>query len=155
MAIRFEIEKHHICFPSKLLAGNGGAHIYNIVLSEDTDNGTIVSKGDYVSFDQYKAGTAPAKYEAVITEQAADGNWYVEVVEPADAILIDEVEDNPYGNYDSRFTDPANFFNEKGKVVRGYSLVKGDVYELSEDAFTGKPVAGKKVTVLGQNHVVA
>lgn len=153
--VRFEIEKHHIAFPSKLLAGNGGAHIYNIVVDEDTDNGTICSKGDYISFDQYKAGTAPAKYEGIITEQAADGNWYVEVVEPADALLIDEVEINPYGNYDSRFQDMANFFNAKGDVVRAYALCKGDVYELSEDAFTGTPAPGKKVTVSGQKHVVA
>ena len=153
MAIKFTIDKHHVCFPSKILAGQGG-HIYNIRLTEDTDNGTIISRGNWIAFDEYEQATAPSKYEGIIREQAADGNWYVEVVEPADAILIDEVEIIPE-NYDSRFTDLANFYNEKGKTVRGYSLVKGDIYELSEDAFTGKPVAGKKVTVLGQNHVVA
>lgn len=153
--VKFTIDKHHVCFPSKLLAGNGGAHIYNVVLSEDTDNGTIIGKGAYVSFDQYEQATAPTKYEGIITEQAADGNWYVEVVEPADALLVDEVEDIPYTNYDSRFTDLANFYNAKEDVVRAYALCKGDVYELSEDAFTGTPAPGKKVTVSGQKHVVA
>lgn len=154
MAMKFEIEKHHYGFPSKLLAGNGGAHIFNIVLSEDTDNFTVVSRGDYVSFDQYKAATAPVKFEGKILEQAADGTWYVEVVEPADAILIYEVPVMTMGNYDSRFTDIANWYNEAGKTVRGYGLVKGDVYAISEDTFDKKPVVGKKVTISGQNHVV-
>lgn len=154
MAIKFSIDKHHVCFPSKLLAGNGGAHIYNMVLDADTDNGTVVGRGAYVSFDQYAVATAPTAYEGVITEQAADGNWYVEVVKPEDAILIYEVPEIAE-NYDSRFTDIANFYNKKGKVVRGYSLTKGDLYELSADSFTGTPAPGKKVTVTGQKHVVA
>lgn len=154
MAIKIDIAKHHVCFPSKLLAGNGGAHIYNIVLDADTDNGTIVSKGAYVSFDQYKNAAAPSTYEGVITEQAANGNWYVEVVVPADAILI--LEDPIIAEtYDSRFTDVANFYNKKDSVARGYTLTKGDVYELSTDSFTGTPAKGKKVTVLAQKHVVA
>lgn len=153
MAIKFSIDKHHVVFPTKILAGNGGAHIYNVVVDEDTDNGTIVGKGAYVSFDQYKAATAPTQYEAVITEKAADGNWYVEVVNPADALLIYEVEVIAE-NYDSRFTDIANFYNEAGKTVKAYALVKGDVYELSEDAFDKTPAVGAKITVNGQKHIV-
>ena len=30
MAIRYNIETHAVAFPSKLLAKNGGKHIYNI-----------------------------------------------------------------------------------------------------------------------------
>lgn len=157
MAINMSIAKHNVCFPSKLLAGNGGEHIYNIVIKADTDNGTIVSRGDYVSFDQYEAGTAPTSFEGVIREQAADGNWYVEVVTPADAILIYEVPVIAE-TYDARFTDIANFYNAASstdtKTVRGYALAKGDIYELSPSAFTGKPTAGKSVTVSGQKHVV-
>ncbi len=139
MAIKFTIEDDHIvCFPTKLLAGNGGAHIFNIVLDEDTDNGVLVGRGDYVSFDQYKAAAAPAGFKGIITEQAANGNWYVEVVDPADAILIYEVPIIAE-TYDSRFTKLSNFYNAKGKVVRGYELHKGDVFELSIDAFTGDP----------------
>ena len=29
MAIKYEIEKHAVAFPSKLLAQNGGKHIYH------------------------------------------------------------------------------------------------------------------------------
>lgn len=158
MAIKFEIKKHAVCFPTKLLAGNGGAHIYNIVINENVDNGTIVARGEYKSFDQYKAATAPATYEGIITEQAANGNWYVEVVKPEDAILIYEVPVIAE-TYDTRFTDIANFYNAATatdtKTVRGYALAKGDIYELSANAFTGTPAPGKKVTVSGQKHVVS
>lgn len=160
MAIKFTIEDNHIvCFPTKIASGLNG-HILNIVLDKDTDNGVVVSAGDYVSFDNYKAGDAPTSYEAVITEQAANGNWYVQVTK-ADItdvtkmpILIYEV---PIGaeTYDSRFTKLSNFYNAAGKVVRGYVLAPFDVYEISEDAFEGTPEVGKKVTITGSKHVVA
>lgn len=157
MSLSFKIDKHHVCFPTKILAGLGGNHVYNMVIKEDTDNGTIVSRDKYVSFDQYEAGTAPAAYKAVVTEQAANGNWYVEVVNPADAILIHEVEIIAE-TYDSRFTDIANFYNaasvQNPQVVRGYALSKGDIYELSEDAFDKTPAPGKSLTISGQKHVV-
>ena len=155
MAIRFEIEKHAYCFPTKVLAGNGGEHILNIELTNDADNGSIVSVGDYVSFDNYKEAEAPATYEGKIIDVAADGNFYVEVVEPADAVLIYEVPVIAEQNYDSRFKSIKNFFNLKGEVVRGYVLHKHDIYELSEEGFTGTPEVGKTVTITGRKHVVA
>lgn len=98
-----------------------------------------------------------------ILEQAADGNWYVEVkkIDPnAPAILIYEVP-TIAENYNSKFTATSNFFNEasasRTKTVRGFVLGVTDVYELSADAFDGTPVAGKKVTIEAgsQKHKVA
>jgi len=155
MAIKFEIEKHAYCFPTKVLAGNGGEHILNIELTADAPNGSIVAVGDYKSFDNYVEATAPADYEAKIVDKAADGNFYVEVVEPADAVLICEVPVMTMGNYDSRFKDVKNFYNASGDVVRGYVLHKHDIYELSEEGFDGTPEVGKTVTVTGRKHVVA
>lgn len=155
MAIKFEIEKHAYCFPTKVLAGNGGEHILNIELTNDADNGSIVAVGDYVSFDNYKEAAAPAEYSAKIVDVAADGNFYVEVVEPADAVLIYEVPVIAEQNYDSRFKAIKNFYNVKGDVVRGYVLHKHDIYELSEEGFTGTPEVGKTVTITGRKHVVA
>lgn len=156
MAIKINFDnKHAYCFPTKVLAGNGGAHILNIELTADADNGVIVTAGDYKSFDNYVEAAAPATYEAKIVDMAADGNFYVEVVEPADAILICEVIDNPYNNYDSRFKDSKLFYNLKGDVVRGYCLVKHDIYELSKEGFEGTPEVGKTVTITGRKHVVA
>lgn len=152
MAIRMNIEQHHVCFPTKVLSDKVG-RVLNMVIEKDTDNGTVCGKGDYVSFDQYKVADAPASYEGKILEQAADGGWYVEVtkIDPnAPAILIYEVPEIAE-NYDSRFTKISNFFNEasttRTKTVRGLILTTTDVYELSEDAFDGTPTAGAKVTV--------
>lgn len=155
MAIKFSIEKHAYCFPTKVLAGNGGEHILNIELTSDADNGSIVSAGDYKSFDNYVEAEAPEAYEAKIVDIAADGNFYVEVVNPADAILVCEVINNPYTNYDSRFKSDKNFYNAAGDVVRGYVLHKHDIYELSEEGFEGTPEVGKTVTITGRKHVVA
>ena len=159
MSLRYEIEKHHVCFPTKVLSERVG-RVLNMVISEDTDNGTVCGKGSYVSFDQYKVADVPTAFEGEILEKAADGNWYVEVkkIDPnAPAILIYEVPEIAE-NYNTKFTSVANFFNaaspERTKTVRGFVLGVTDVYELSEDAFEGTPVAGKKVTINGQKHVV-
>lgn len=161
MAIRFEIEKHHVCFPTKVLSGQVGRTL-NMVIKEDTDNGTVCGKGSYVSFDQYEVATAPAAFEGEILEKAANGNWYVEVkkIDPNEpAILIYEVPVIAEQNYDSRFKALSNFFNaasvDRTKTVRGYVLGVTDIYELSEDTFEGTPVAGATVTINGQKHVVA
>ena len=161
MATKYKIDQHHVCFPTKVLSGQVGRTL-NMVIKTDTDNGTVVGKGAYVSFDQYETAAAPSTFEGEILEQAADGNWYVEVKkidvnEPA--ILIYEVPVIAEQNYDSRFKALSNFFNEasstRTKTVRGYVLNVTDVYELSEDAFEGTPEKGKKVTINGQKHKVS
>lgn len=160
MALRYSIEKHHVAFPTKVLSERVGRTL-NMVIKEDTDNGTVCGKGAYVSFDQYEVAEVPVAFEGEILEQAADGNWYVEVkkVDPNEpAVLIYEVPIIAE-NYNSKFTSTANFFNEasaeRTKTVRGFVLGVTDIYELSEDAFEGTPVAGAKVTISGQKHVVA
>ena len=152
MAIRMSIEQHHVAFPTKVLSDKVG-RVLNMVIKKDTDNGTVCGKGAYVSFDQYEVADAPAGFEGEILEQAANGNWYVEVKKVdvnAPAILIYEVPEIAE-TYNSEFTKTSNFFNaataERTKTVRGLVLTVTDVYELSKDAFDGTPVAGKKVTV--------
>ncbi len=152
MAIKYTLEQHHVCFPTKVLSDKVG-HVLNMVIEKDTDNGTVCGKGDYVSFDQYKVADAPSTFEGKILEQAADGNWYVEVtkIDPnAPAILIYEVPEIAE-TYNSEFTKTSNFYNAatstRTKTVRGFILNVADVYELSADAFDGTPEEGKKVTV--------
>lgn len=146
--IRFTIENNHaVVFPSKLVAGQGGEHILNIRLTKDHDNGNIVGVGDWVGFDEYEEAEAPDTFEGVIRTKGTGtkNSWYVEVVTPADAVLIDEVE--VFTNtYDARFTDKHNWFNPEGAVVRGYILHKYDIFELSEEGFDGTPAEGSTVT---------
>lgn len=155
MAISYKIDKHHVCFPSKVLSGQVG-HVLNMVIDEDVDNGSIFGIGDYVSFDQYKTGAVPSALGLKILEQAADGNWYVQVTAVdvnKPAVLIYEVPIIAE-TYNSEFTNIDNFYNKKGKTVRGYVLSVMDVFEISADAFTGTPADGKSVTVAGQKLVV-
>lgn len=123
MAVRFSVKQHHVAFPTKVLSDKVG-RVLNMVIKKDTDNGTVCGKGKYVSFDQYETADAPAGFEGEILEQAANGNWYVEVKKVdvnAPAILIYEVPEIAE-NYNSEFTKTSNFFNaataERTKTVK-------------------------------------
>lgn len=151
MAIRLNIENTHaVCFPSKLVAGNGGEHILNLFLTADRDNGVIRGVGNWRDFDVYTEANAPAGFAGKLVGQAADGNYYVKVETPADAVLVYEVPEFT-NTYDSRFTDLHNWYNPQGKVVRAYVLHKHDIFEVSKEAFTTTPTAsdiGKSVSAV-------
>ena len=142
--IRLTIEKHTVAFPSKLVAQTGGAHIYNIELTEDRDNGTLVGRGEFLDLDLYKQAAVP-KFEGVIRKKARNGNWYIEVTAPTDALFIHESEIIAEEGWKD-LEDEANFFNGKGTVVAGYELHVGDTFEVSDAGFIGDPKAGAKVT---------
>lgn len=157
MAIKFDITKWGVAFPSKTL---GSEHELNMIIKEDTSNGTIVGVGDYKSFDNYEVAACPATYKAKVLEKAADGwGWYVQVTaqdtnNPAVLLYTPEVIAE---TYDHRFTDLANFYNKKGDVVRGKVLKVLDWYEISEDLFdtTAGPIKeGAELTISGQKHVI-
>lgn len=149
MAIRYDFGKHTIAFPTKVLAGLGGAHIYNIQLTADHDNGCLVTRGDYVELDLYKEGTTAPKFTGVIREKAGNGSYYVEVKTVGtgdEAPLFVYMPETGAEDYSKRFTNPANFFNAKDDVVAGMTLVPGDIILISEDAFSQKPQVGKEIT---------
>ena len=147
--IRMSIENTHaVCFPSKLVAGNGGEHIVNLFLTADCDNGVIRSIGAWKDYDRYTEAAAPAGFAGKIVDQAADGNYYVQVETPADAVLVYEVPEFT-NTYDTRFVDLHNWYNPQGATVRAYVLHKYDIFEVSKEAFTTTPTAtsiGKAVS---------
>lgn len=125
-------------FQSKLAAGNGGQHIYNMrVTSNALDNWTIRSLGNWVGFDEYAEANAPKTFAGVIRGKSARGYWYVEVTEAADAVLVAEV--NVIKDNYPRFQDPKLYYNKKGETVRAYGLIKHDIFEVSDEGFTTKP----------------
>ena len=142
--IHYEISKHAVAFPSKLLAQNGGKHILNITLKNDTDNGTLVAAGEFEDLDRYTEA-APATFEGKIQKQAANGHWYVEVVDPGDALLV-YMQAFIAEDWTNKWKKESNFYNGKGETVRGYALHVGDVFEVSAEGFTGTPEAEKTVT---------
>ena len=149
MAIRMSIENTHaVCFPSKLVAGNGGEHILNLFLTADRDNGVIRGVGAWKDYDRYTEANAPQTFAGTIVDIAADGNFYVQVDVPADAVLVYEVPEFT-NTYDSRFLDLHNWYNPKDSTVRAYVLHKWDIFEVSKEAFTTTPddqSVGKTVT---------
>ena len=142
--ISYQIAKHAIAFPSKLVAQQGGEHIYNIELKNDTDNGQLVAKGKFLDLDLYEEGTV-TEFEGKIQKQAANGNWYVEVVKPGDALFV-YMQAFIAEDWTNKWKKESNFYNGKGETVRGYALHVGDVFEVSAEGFTGTPEAEKTVT---------
>lgn len=145
MAIKYQIEKHASAYPTKVLASNGGKHIYNIILSTDTDNGNLIAKGAYADeLDLYKEGAATT-FTGTIIDVAANGNFYVEVTNPGDSLFVYNVpliEEE----YAEKFLAETNFYNIAGTVVRAYELAVGDIVEVSKDGFSGTPTKGASVT---------
>ena len=153
MAIKYNIEKHAVAFPSKLLAQNGGKHIYNVELATDTDNGNLVARGAFIDLDLYEEAEATT-FEGVIQKKASNGNWYVEVVDPGDALLV-YMQAFISEEWTNAWKKESNFYNAAGDTVRAYELAVGDVFEVSAEGFDGTPEAGKTVSVAAKKLVVA
>ena len=147
---------HIKSFPNKVASMMGNyAHVYNLVLTANTDNGTLASRGNYVSFDQYEQAAVTANaVEGVIRELMADGTWLVEVTKlPATEVLY--VYNSPVSEYPEReFQDESLMYNKAGEVAQGATLVLGDMFTLSDVAFTGTPEAGKTVKYAAGKYVV-
>ena len=152
--IRYTIEQHGYAFPSKIASSAGSPHIYNIRLTADHDNGDLVGRGAWQAFDEYTEAAAPNTFAGVIREQAANGNWYVEVTADTEALFV---YNSPIiaEDYNSKFAMESNFFNANGDTVKAYSLIKGDIFELSAAHFTGTPQANKAVSYASGKYVVA
>ena len=143
--IKYQIEEHTWGAPAKVLAREGGKHIYNVKLSADADNCTFIARDAWLSLDLYSAKAA-STFEGVIREKAANGNWYVEVVNPGDALFIYNVP-MIEEEYNRNFMKESNFYNAAGDVVRAYELAVGDILEISAKGFTYEAKNGDSVNL--------
>lgn len=143
---------HNEAFPSKLLAANGGEHIFDILLTANHDNGVLVGRGNYIKLGTYREAAAPANFAGIIREQAANGNWYVEVTVPDGALWILMPEISPYGI--SQLENPKAWYNASGDTVKGYELHKGDIFEMSAEGFNGTPAVNTAVTFANGKYVI-
>ena len=137
--IQMNIAKHAVAFPSKVLARDGGKHIYNIQLAEAADkfvdNGWFVGKGDFIELDLYKAA-APTSFEGTVVGVAVNGNFYVEVKSAENALFVYQVP-MIEETYNNNFKKESNYTNAPTQVVRSYELAVGDIVEISVDGFDG------------------
>mgnify|MGYP007069880055 CR=1 FL=1 len=150
--IDISTNEHVEAFPSKIAAASGSPHQWDMVMTADTDNGSLVTLGDYVSFSTYKAGAAPSGFKGKILEASADGNWYIQVTTADGAIFLYNTPVSPYG--EKLLRDHQLFYNAKNDVVRGYELIDNDIFEISELGFDGALEAGKTVTYSSGKYVV-
>ena len=148
MSVNFmNFTKHAVAGSSKLKATKAG-HIYNIKLSADTDNGTIIKKGDIVdgSIEVYAQAEASAEFRGKVIGQATNGNYYVEVTAVNGDLLVLQTP-LIYETYTTQMQHESNFYNANGDIVRSYELYVGDVFELSVEGFTAKPALKDNVQV--------
>lgn len=143
MAVDISKGTHAWGAPAKVLASEGGKHIYNIEISSDVDNANFVAKGDFISLDLYEQEAATT-FEGLIVDIAADGNYYVEVTNPGDALFVYTVPMSPYDQ--KMLNDEKIFYNAEGEVARCYELAVGDIIEISEEGFDGDPAVGSAVS---------
>lgn len=144
MSVAMSTSKHATSLPSNVLAQDYGAHIFNILLSTDADNGNLVAAGEWDSFDVFKEG-AVTTFEGEIVQQMPDGNWLVLVTNPGDALLVYQEPLTPYDS-PAILKKEESFFNAAGDIVRCYELRKWDRFEVSAEAFSGTPEVGATIS---------
>ena len=149
MAIKVNIEKFGVAFPSKVAARDGACHMFSIQHTDDLWNGAAIAKGDYVSLDLYKEAEA-TKVNAKVVDTAANGNFYVEILEdiPASELLI--VYNPPVieEEYNKSFLLESNFYIPASMEARCYPAREGDIWELSKENFTGDVKVGSTITTI-------
>lgn len=147
MALDIKTGTHAASFPSKVASMMGQyGHVYNMVLTADHDNGNLIGRGAYVSFDQYTEAAVPQGFAGRINEQAADGKWYIEVTAlgAGETLVVYDSATSPYTERELR--DEKVFYNADGDVVQGATLIVGDVIAVSAEGITGTPAANTAVT---------
>lgn len=152
MAIKYTIQEHASAYPSLMLAQNGGKHIYSLLLDADTDNGQVVAKDKWQGHQFYSVKDSTG-VKGIILEQAANGNWYVEITEPGDGLFIYQVP-MIEEQFTKSFQKESNFYNEAGDIVRGYEMAKGDIVEVSALGIDGTPAKDAAVTVVNRKFKV-
>ena len=146
---------HVVAFPSKVASAMGQyGHVINFKLLVNADNGVLGTKGDYVSFDQYKrVEVVDNKVEGVIREAAAEGGWYVEFTKlDGQIFFVYNTPKSPYPEVELR--DEGLFYNAAGDIAQGMELHLGDIVTLSDAAFTGTASDGKTVKYSAGKYVV-
>lgn len=105
-----------------------------VVVAGSVKTPTDIDNGNVVKLTALEAGQREV-YEAVV---------------PAANTKLDEIVlvATPEVMYDERKKDLADFYNEAGKIARGYKLHKNDCFSVTYDALEGTPTVGKLVELM-------
>lgn len=145
MNVDINVGTHGMAYPNNVLAQHYGEHMFSLEIDSDVDNGWLVSVGDYVDLNTYKAVLTDVTFTGKIVAQMTDGNYLVVVDDPGNAVLV---YNKPLTPYDSpaALKDEKSMYNKAGDRVRAYGLHKFDKFEESVENFSGTPAVGKKIT---------
>lgn len=113
----------HCVAESSLLKATEVGHIYSLKMHEDMDNGSIVCVGNWVEAQVYAS------------KNYVKGEHPVLVLTPPIAYNSDRRE----------YQEEQYFFNAKDEIARAYELHVGDIFTVSEAAFSegNTPAVGK------------
>lgn len=131
--ISYSIATFPTGFPTKVLARDGGKHIYNITLAEQTPNGVFCGKGAFAELDRY-AEAAAGSVTGKIVGKAANSNFYVEITACDEGTLFISQVPMIEETWTKNFSKEENFVNANGSTVRAYQLAPGDIIELNAAA---------------------
>ena len=152
MSINMQVGQHATALPSNVLAQEYGAHILNILLGSDADNGNLVAAGAWHEFDVFEEA-AVTTFEGEIVQKMPNGNWLVLVKNPGDALLVYQKPLTPYES-PRELTAESAMYNEEGNIVRCYELRKWDRFEASDLAFDGTPEVGASIASVSNKKMV-
>ena len=159
MAVDIRKGSHIKTFPNFIASMMGQyGHVFDIQLTADTDNGTLGSRGDYVSFHIYEQDDPSNGFAGVVREKMPDGTWAIEVTAiPSDKELL-YLYNAPVSEYALRdFQDETLIYNKSGEVVQGATLIVGDWFSISAEGWTNPDdvAVGSTVTYASGKYTAA
>lgn len=120
----------HVVAESSLLKATEVGHILSMKCQKDLDNGSIVTRGDWIEAQVYKTA-----------DYAAGKKPYLVLTPPIG-----------YNSDRRSYQDECYFYNATGEVARCYELHVDDIFTVSADAINAlatDPVVGNYVSVDG------
>lgn len=148
MATDIRYNNTHAAVQIGSIVASLAGHIENIIMNDDTDNGKLVGKGDFVDLDLYKEGTA-TKFSGVI-RKIENGFYLIEVVGDTDAFLVYNKPETDGVDYTFVKRDNKFFYIPAGKEARSYQLRDGDSWWVTAEGFDGEVTSasvGKTVSI--------
>ena len=118
----------HVVAESSLIKATISGHIYSLKAIANTDNGSIVSRGDWIESQVFKAAPYAAGKQPLLVLTPPLG----------------------YNSVRKEYLDEKYFYNATGERMRAYELCEGDIFTVSANAITplaADPVVGNYVSV--------
>lgn len=107
------------------------ASLYSVRFIDAKGKEAAIENGSVVALDGlYK--TADKASREVFKGVAPKANTPI-----ANVVLIASVETNYEANFDKRLVNLDDFINPEGANLRGYELISGDIFSLTEACFDG------------------